>query len=344
MKNILELTLSELEEVITNRKQPRFSAGQIFDWIYKKGAIDFRQMSNLSTDLRSRLTVEFSIFDIEEAKHLISADATEKFLFRLKDANFIEAVIIPTQNRVTGCVSTQVGCKFACKFCASGLLGFKRNLSVSEIVQQVLYLEKKSVIGLNNLVFMGIGEPLDNYDNVLKAIRILNAAWGLRLGARKITISTSGIIPGIKRLMEEKLQIELSISLHAADDKTRNTIMPANKKYPLSDLMTALKEYIRKTNRQVTFEYVLIEGLNSDLQHARSLVKLLKGLNCKINLIPCNHVKELNLNPPGKLAILMFKDLLVKAGINTTFRVTRGRDIEAACGQLRLHSKKWGQN
>jgi 23S rRNA (adenine2503-C2)-methyltransferase len=209
------------------------------------------------------------------------------------------------------------------------------------MIEEVLYSKNKSKNKkLTHLVFMGIGEPLDNYDNVLKAIRIINSPEGLNIGARRITVSTCGIIPGIKRLSAEGLQVELSISLHAPDDETRSQIMPVNKKYPVTELIKACKDYIKKTNRQITFEYVLIKNLNSDLQNAQKLSKILRGLNCKINLIPCNPIKELNIEPPNKLEILLFKDYLLKEGINATLRKPRGQDIEAACGQLRLRYEK----
>jgi 23S rRNA (adenine2503-C2)-methyltransferase len=250
-------------------------------------------------------------------------------------------VVIPAEGRVTGCISSQVGCKFGCNFCASGLKGFKRDLSVGEIVEEVLSLKDNAPeYLLTHLVFMGTGEPLDNYDNVLKAIRIINSKESFNIGARRITISTCGVTPQIKRLSGEGLQIELSVSLHAADDKTRSQLMPVNKKYPLGQLMTACREYIRITNRQVTFEYCLMEGVNSDLQSARNLSILLKGMNAKVNIIPANPIKELGVNPPKKLEILFFCDYLKKHGVNVTLRKARGQDIDAACGQLRLRYDK----
>jgi 23S rRNA (adenine2503-C2)-methyltransferase len=259
-------------------------------------------------------------------------------LFELRDGNLIEAVAIPTEKRTTGCLSTQAGCRFSCRFCASGLLGFKRNLTTAEMVEEVLYLKNNTALQkLTHIVFMGIGEPLDNYDNLLGAIRIINFPEGLHIGSRRITISTCGLLPGIKRLSEEGLQIELSVSLHASDDKIRSQLMPINRKYPLRSLLEACRKYIKRTNRQVTFEYVLIKGMNSDLQNARKLSIILKPLNCKVNLIPANAVGELGIEPPDKSEILLFKDYLVKSGINVTLRRPRGQDIAAACGQLRLH-------
>jgi 23S rRNA (adenine2503-C2)-methyltransferase len=337
MKDIKDLDLKELEAILTGWGEKPFHARQIVAWVYKKGVTDFDAMSDLSSDLRTRLKDNFYILSLKLIKRFKSYDGTEKFLFALKDNNFIEAVIIPAGKRITGCISTQVGCKFACRFCASGTLGFKRNLTSLEMVEEVLYLKNNSLDEkLTHLVFMGIGEPLDNYDFVIKAIRIINSPHTFNIGARRITISTSGIIPAIKKLSGEGLQIELSVSLHAADDKTRLRLMPINKIYPVKDLIAACREYIRKTNRQITFEYVLIKDINSGLQNALKLSKILKGLNCKVNLIPCNVIKELNIQPPEKSEILLFGDYLLKSGINVTLRRPRGEDIEAACGQLRL--------
>lgn len=341
-KNIKDLSLKELERILISWGYQRFHAQQIFSWVCKKGAEDFDSMSDLALDLRERLKENFSLVSLELIEILKSKDGTKKLLFQLKDNNFIEAVIIPAEKRITGCISSQVGCKFACRFCASGMLGFKRNLTSAEIVDQVLYLKNK--LGnkkLTHIVLMGIGEPLDNYDYVLKAIRIINSSDALGIGARRITISTCGIIPGIKRLADEKLQIELSISLHAADNNLRSQLVPVNKEYPLKELILACKEYIKKTNRQITFEYVLIRGLNSDLQNAKKLVTILKDLRLvKVNLIPANRIKKLNIEPPGKLEILLFKDYLIKQSINVTLRKPRGEDIKAACGQLSLHYEK----
>ena len=337
MKDIKDLDLKELEDILVSWGERSFHARQILSWIYKKGVTDFAAMSDLPSDLRRRLQENFYILSLKLIKKVKSHDGTEKFIFALKDKNFIEAVIIPAGKRITGCISTQAGCKFACLFCASGALGFKRNLTSPEMLEEILYLKNNSLgEKLTHLVFMGIGEPLDNYDNVLRAIRMINSPYAFNIGARRITLSTSGVIPAIKKLSGEGLQIELSVSLHAADDKTRGTLMPINRIYPLKDLITVCREYISKTNRQITFEYVLIKDINSGLQNALKLSKILKGLNCKVNLIPCNIIKELKVEPPEKPEILLFRDYLLKSGINVTLRRPRGEDIEAACGQLRL--------
>lgn len=340
MREITGLTLKELETAVIGLGERAFCARQIFSWVYQKRVKDFAAMTNLSLPLREKLKANFPFLILKPVQVLTSSDATAKLLFSLEDKNLIEAVIIPVKDRFTGCISSQVGCKFKCSFCASGMLGFKRDLTSAEIVAEVLALEEHSAKKLTHLVFMGTGEPLDNYAHVLKAIRILNCAEGINIGARRITISTSGIIPGIKQLAKEGLQVELSISLHAADEKTRSVIMPVNKKYPLSELMLACRDYIAKTNRQITFEYVLIKGLNSDLQNAQNLSKILKGLLCKVNLIPANPIKELYIEPPSRQEILSFRDKLLKSGVSVTIRKERGADIQAACGQLRLNYGK----
>jgi 23S rRNA (adenine2503-C2)-methyltransferase len=341
MPDITALTFEDLKNDLEKWGLPSFHAQQIFSWIYKRGIIDFDKMSDLSVSLRGRLKENFSICDLGLAEIQESQDATKKFLFKLNDANFIEAVTIPAQKRLTGCISTQAGCKFACCFCASGLAGFKRNLDTAEIINQLLYLKNNSRQQLlTHVVFMGTGEPLDNYDNVLKAVRIINAKEGFSIGARRITISTCGIIPGIEKLMQEGLQIELSVSLHSADDKTRSQLMPVNKTYPLQELISACRQYAEKTKRQVTFEYVMIKDLNSRLPDAFKLCTILKGFDCKVNLIPFNALKKGSLVPPNKMDILIFRDRLLKSGIKVTLRKSRGEDIEAACGQLRLRYEK----
>jgi len=356
MQDIKELGLKELEDKLLSWNLPKYHAKQIFSWIYQKGAFDFSSMSNLPLALRKKLAGEFYILGLALADLRVSRDGTTKFLFELKDKNLIEAVNIPMKKRapgpiggagarlcaVTGCISAQVGCKFSCQFCASALKGFKRNLTVGEILDEALYLKNNTrQAELAHIVFMGTGEPLDNYENVLKAIRVINSPQALNIGARRITISTSGIIPGIKRLAAEDLQVELAISLHSADDKIRSQLMPVNKKYPLADLIKCCQEYIAKTNRQITFEYILIQGLNSNLAAAQNLVRLLKDLRlAKVNLIPANSIPGLKVIPPPKAEISTFKECLFKNGINVTLRQERGQDIDAACGQLRLRHEK----
>jgi 23S rRNA (adenine2503-C2)-methyltransferase len=338
MQDIKELGLSELKNKLCLWQYPDFHAAQIFHWLYQRGILEFAKMTDVPAGLRRKLEENFSLGNLKLKEILASHDGTEKFLLGLNDGHVIEAVMIPAEGRATGCVSTQVGCKFGCLFCASGIGGFKRNLTAAEILEEILYLKYNSKgKNLTHLVFMGMGEPLDNYDNVLKAIRTVNSKQGLGIGARRITVSTCGIIPGIERLSGEKMQIELSVSLHGADDKTRSLLVPVNKKYPLRELIAACREHIKKTNRQITFEYVLIKNINSDLPSAQKLSRICKILKtCKINLIPVNPVREKNIHPPNKLEILLFRDWLLKSGVNVTLRKARGQDILAACGQLRL--------
>jgi len=338
MQDIKELSLKELEDKLLSWGSPKYHARGIFNWIYQKGAGEFSRMSSLPAPLRKTLADEFSILSLSLADLQKSSDGTAKFLFELTDKNLVEAVSIPAARRVTGCISSQAGCKFGCNFCASGLAGFKRNLTRGEILDEVLYLKNNASGGqLTHIVFMGTGEPLDNYENVLGAIRLINSPLAFNIGARRITISTCGIIPGIKRLALEDLQVELSISLHAAVDKVRSQLMPVNNKYPLAALIKCCQEYTAKTNRQITFEYILIKGVNADLAAAQSLARLLKGLRlAKVNLIPVNCVPESKINPPDRAQIIAFKEALLKAGLNVTLRRERGQDIDAACGQLRL--------
>lgn len=337
MKAILDFSLEDLRLYLSKQNLPEYAAFQVLSWIYQKEVFDFERMTDLSKGLRSFLKKNFQILGLALIKKQVSCDGTRKFLFRLGKAGAIESVSIPAPRRITACISTQAGCKFACCFCASGAAGLRRNLSSGEIIEQVVYLKNSLKKRVNNLVFMGIGEPLDNYDNLLKAIRILNSAYSLNIAARKMTISTCGLIPKIKRLAQENLQVGLSVSLHAADDKVRSRLMPVNKKYPLEELLVACREYFKRTKRQVTFEYILIKGINSGTAQAKRLVQLLGGLDAKINLIlPSPFRKEFS--APNKLEFLIFRDILLKAGIPLTLRRPRGVDIQAACGQLRLNS------
>ncbi len=335
MQTILDFSIHRIQKYLKEREVSAFVSRQIFSWIYKKGVYNFKCMTNLSHRLRTLLEQDFSILTLKPLAHQESGEGTEKFLFSLIDKCGIESVLIPTSRRLTACISTQAGCKFACRFCASGAAGWQRNLTAGEIIEQVLRLKDHAKRRINNVVFMGVGEPLDNYDNVLAAIRILNSSYSLNIGARKITISTCGLIPGIQKLANEDLQIELSVSLHAADDKTRTLLMPVNKTYSLKDLILTCRSYFKKTNRQITFEYTLIKGINSDLTQAKKLAKLLAGMDAKVNLIPVSTFKE-KFVPSDKFQVLFFRDALIKANIPVTIRRSRGSDIGAACGQLRL--------
>lgn len=339
--DLKNFSLKELEYFLQSQGYPAYHGRQIFSWVYQKAVNDFSEMSNISAALRKTLKEHFYIGRLELVKKKTAQDGTAKFLFSLDDGNLIESAVIPTTKRKTACLSSQAGCKFKCGFCASGISGWTRNLLPSEITGQLIELSKLvSPERISHVVLMGTGEPLDNYENVLKAVRIINCPVGPGIAARRITISTCGIIPGIERLAKEKLQVELSVSLHAADSLTRDKLMPVNKKYPLQKLIGACKDYADTTNRQVTFEYILIKGINCGLDSAANLAKLLKGWNCKVNLIPYNQVKEFLYEPPGKIEALFFRDRLLKFGVNTTLRLSRGNDIHAACGQLRYYSRK----
>ncbi len=339
-KDIKNFTLNELQEDIKNSGVEKYRATQLFDLLYKKGIEDFREMLSLPAPFRDLLQENYYISKIDLAKLAKSKDQTEKYLFKLEDENLIESVLIFSDERVTECISSQIGCKYNCLFCESGKKGFTRNLTVSEILNQVLFVKKNMKSNPNNIVFMGIGEPLDNYDNVVKAICILNSKDAFNVGARKITISTCGIIPAIKRLQERDWQIELSVSLHAPENKLRSYLMPVNNLYPLPDLIEVCRNYADKTNRQITFEYILIKGVNDSLIYADKLAKLIGGFNSKVNLITFNPAPDSLLQAPAAPQVKYFKNKLIAKGIPTTIRISKGDDISAACGQLKsLHLK-----
>ena len=323
--------------------QPGFRAGQLLEWIYRKRAPGFDAMTDLPAGLRAMLAGHFSASSIEVVRRLGSNDTTQKFLFRLGDGQLIETVLIPASpalygeasDRRTLCISTQVGCAYRCKFCASGLDGWKRNLRAGEIVEQILQAEKISGERVNNLVFMGMGEPLANFDQLIRAIGIINAPWGIGLGARHITVSTSGLAPQIRLLAEQPLQIRLAISLHGATDGVRTRIMPVNRKYPLSVLLDACRYYHSRKNQKLTFEYILIDGVNDTQEQAVALAGLAVGLEAKINLIPYNTVEGLSWTRPPLARQKAFQHTLHLRGIAATLRREKGHDIAAACGQLR---------
>lgn len=340
-KDIKGLSRKELGDIFSDKEFPKFSPTQIFNWIYKKRVEDFSFMSNLSKRLRAYLQRNFFVNTIKLEGEKISPDKTAKYLFRLHDGSFIETALIPEKKRNTLCLSTQVGCKFGCKFCVSGVKGFKRNLDVSEIVNQ--YLKVSDIIAPNkitNVVFMGVGEPLDNYDSLLKAIDILRDNKGIYLGKRKIGISTVGLVSQIYKLAESGLGIQLSISLHSADSKTRSAIMPVNKKYPLSEVIKAVRRYTEVYGFPVLFEYILIKGVNSSKKDALNLSRLVKNINCKVNLIPYNWSGYFPWEQPSSAEVGQFYRILKREGVFSTLRRTRGGEIEAACGQLRVEFEK----
>jgi 23S rRNA (adenine2503-C2)-methyltransferase len=342
--DIKSLQLEELRSLA----HPSYRAGQITDWLYKKRVNSFAEMTDLPQVLRGQLAADFSFERIDVVRVLGSTDTTRKFLFRLSDGNLIEAVLIPASpalygspsDRRTICVSTQVGCAYGCKFCASGLDGWKRNLRPNEIVNQIMAVERESGDRIDNIVFMGMGEPLANYENVLRAIQIINAPWGIGIGARHITISTSGLVPQIRRLAEQPLQIRLAVSLHGATDEVRSRIMPVNRKHNLSALLEACRYFTSRKKQRITFEYILIADVNDSDEQARKLAKHAHALDAKVNLIPYNNVEGLNWNRPSPDRQKRFFALLGAAGVRATLRREKGDDIAAACGQLRLQTER----
>ena len=328
--------------------QPAYRAAQVLDWIYKRRVRDWDDMSNLPAPLRDALKQEFPNARLEKIRETGSKDTTRKFLFRLPDGQMIETVLIPaspalygeSSDRRTICISSQVGCAYGCKFCASGLDGWKRNLHAGEIVDQFLQVEAISGEKINNIVFMGMGEPMANYDNLLRAIGILNAPWGVGLGARHMTVSTSGLVPQIRKLAAQPLQVRLAISFHGATDEVRSTIMPVNKKYPVEELVSACEDYVRIKKQRITFEYILIRNVNDSLDQARLLAKQARRVGAKVNLIPYNAVDGLPWIRPEEDSQDAFLAILRNAGAEATLRREKGHDIAAACGQLRLQVEK----
>lgn len=340
---IKSLTLDDFAGRFGELGQPAYRAKQVLEWIYTKRAKDFGAMTNLPAALRTALAEQYSFDALEVVRVLGSEDITRKFLFRLADGALIESVLIPaspalygeTSDRRTVCVSTQVGCAYGCKFCASGLDGWSRNLHAGEIVEQILKIEEIGGERVNNLVFMGMGEPLANFANVMQAIGILNAPWGVGIGARHITLSTSGLAPQIRMLADQPLQVRLAISLHGATDEVRQQIMPVNRKYPLEVLLDACEYYAQKKKQRITFEYILIEEVNDRPQDAIALAKIVRRIGAKVNCIPYNKVEGLDWKRPSEARQDDFMAILKEGDIPATIRREKGHDIAAACGQLR---------
>ncbi len=346
-RSLTGIILEELADFLQKHGAPSYRVRQITDWIYKKRVASFDAMTDLPNELRAELAAEFEAPKMQVVRVLGSQDTTRKFLFRLHDQNLIESVLIPASpalyghasDRRTICVSTQVGCAYGCKFCASGLDGYTRNLDAAEIVQQLIEIEKIGGERIDNVVFMGMGEPLANMKNLLGAIGIINAPWGLGIGARHITVSTSGLAPQIRELANQSTQFRLALSLHGATDEVRSQIMPVNKRYPLKVLLEACDHYVAKKGR-MTFEYILIAGINDSDEQARELAKLARRLAAKINLIPYNTVEGLEWSRPSRERQEKFRSILRKHGAMATLRREKGHDIAAACGQLRLQTKQ----
>ncbi|OGD13877.1 MAG: 23S rRNA (adenine(2503)-C(2))-methyltransferase [Candidatus Aminicenantes bacterium RBG_16_63_14] len=333
-KDIRDLSLEELRAELERMGERPFRASQIFDWLYKKRAAKFEDFTSLSKDLREKLASRFRIGALELADKRESSDGTTKFLFRLRDGEHIETVLIAARKRLTVCLSTQVGCKFACAFCASGLHGFKRNLAPSEITGQVLYLQHSLGLEPTNFVFMGMGEPLDNWANVEKALRIMNAPEGLGIAARRLTVSTAGFVDSFKRLAALDLQVNLSLSLHAVTDRLRDRLMPINRRFPLEEVVRAAEEYVHSGGRMITLEYIVIRGLNDSLDDADGLAAIARRLRAKVNLIAYSPVEGREFETPTEADVARFKRWLEERKVNTILRLSKGSDIAAACGQL----------
>ena len=338
--NIKNYNLEELQEIVENLGEKKYRAEQIFNWIYKENVTSFDDMANLPLSLREKLKENYDLHIFKIITKQESKDGTKKYLFDILDGNAIESVLMEYKYGYTICVSSQVGCKMGCKFCASTGVKFARSLEAGEIVEQLQAVERDTGVKISNVVFMGIGEPLDNFENVLKAISLINNQKGINIGARHISISTSGIVPKIYELADKDLQCTLSISLHSASNEKRSAMMPINNAYNIEELMKACRYYIEKTNRRISFEYALAKENNDNLDDAKELVKLLRGMLCHVNLIPINKIENGKFNKSTNENIMKFRDYLNSHGIVATIRRELGSDIDAACGQLRKKEVK----
>lgn len=340
-KDIMSMNLAELTEEILDLGLPKFRAKQIYRWLHKAFVTDFSQMSDLSLELRHILDDNFVIFHCTIEKKLVSEyDGTIKYLFKLNDGELIESVLMQYKYGYTVCVSSQVGCRMGCSFCASTLSGVVRSLTPSEILSQIYMISLDNNIRVSHVVMMGMGEPFDNYDNVLKFLALVSDENGVNISMRHISLSTCGIVPGIMKLMEENLQLTLSISLHAPNDEIRSSMMPVNKKWGVRELIDACKKYTNTTSRRISFEYAMVNGVNDSEECAYELAELLRGMLCHINLIPVNEVTETSCKRSSPARIKRFSDVLSAKGFAVTVRRELGADINAACGQLRRNSKK----
>ena len=333
MKNIRDFELTELEEEMINLGEKKYRAKQIFAWLYR-GVNTFDEMTDLSKDLIEKLKANYILECIFLDDFQTSKDGTVKYLFRLVDGHKVESVLMKYKFGYSVCISNQIGCKMGCTFCASAKIGFVRNLTPGEIVGQVLKIQEHSGEKVSNIVFMGIGEPFDNYDNVLKSIRLLNDPKALNIGARHMSVSTCGLVDGINRFADEKIQCNLCISLHSSRDEVRTEMMPINKRYSIAEVLNACREYIKKTNRRITFEYALVNGVNDNREDAIHLARLLQGILCHVNLIPVNKIKDGKYEKSSVEKMMKFRDTLNEKGIVATIRRELGSDISAACGQL----------
>ena len=336
MKNIFSMPKNELENYFININDKKFRATQIYEFLYKKRIYDVNNMNNIGKNIKEKLLKDFD-FSFIKIKLKQEDIGVKKYLFELADGNLIESVLMYHDYGISICVSSQVGCNMGCAFCESGRLKKVRNLETYEVVQQLLLIEEDIKERISHVVVMGIGEPFDNYDNIMNFIRIINDPKGIDIGARHITVSTCGVVPKIKEFANDFNQVNLAISLHAPNDIIRNKIMPISKAYKLNELMDSIKEYIDKTNRRVTFEYIMLENINDSNECAKELANLLKNLNCYVNLIPYNETENIIFKRTKKVQILAFYDILKKNGINVTIRKEFGSKVDAACGQLRAN-------
>lgn len=336
MENIYDKSLAELKDYFVRNNEKEFKAIQVYEWLYKKRVKTFDEMTNIKKDVIKSLKETFEIKQLEILAKQVDTDVC-KYLFKLDDDNKIEAVLMKHDYGNSLCVSTQVGCNMSCAFCESGRLKKVRNLKAYEMVLQILEVEEDLGIRISHIVLMGIGEPFDNYDNVIKFIDIINDPKGIYIGARHITVSTSGLVPKIDEFANNSKQVNLAVSLHAPNDRIRNSLMPINKAYPIQVLIDSVKKYIKVTNRRVTFEYIMLKDINDTEECANELSKLLKGINCYVNLIPYNETSHIKYRKSTKEQIMKFYDILKKNNINVTIRKEFGRKVKAACGQLRSH-------
>lgn len=341
--DIKSYNLIELKEALTQMGEKPFRAGQIYKWLHIDKVSSFDEMTNISKDLRAKLDEKFEIITLEPVKVLISQiDGTRKYLFKIKGDAVIESVLMRYHHGNSVCISTQSGCRMGCKFCASTLNGLHRNLLPSELLEQIYQIEKNIGEKVSNIVLMGSGEPLDNFDNVIKFLELITDENGANISQRNITLSTCGLVPKMKELADRKMQITLALSLHASDDETRKELLPIAKRYTIDEVLGACRYYFDKTGRRITFEYSLVAGVNDTPEEAEKLAALVKGINCHVNLIPVNPIKERDFVQSGKKAVQQFKYRLEKNGVNATIRREMGRDINGACGQLRNETMKGG--
>lgn len=339
-KDIKSMSIEELKEEIVALGEKSFKAGQIYSWLHKHTVDSFNEMTNISKDLREKLEKNYDIYSCTIEKKLVSVyDGTVKYLFKLYDGELIESVVMKYKYGYTICVSSQVGCKMGCNFCASGIAGFIRNLAPSEILSQLYVAQKDLNVRISHIVMMGVGEPLDNFDNVMKFLKMISDENGQNIGMRNISLSTCGVVSGIYELMKKKLQLTLSVSLHAPNDEIRNRTMPVNSKWNVDTLIKACRDYTKETSRRISFEYAMISGVNDSDDCAKELANKLKGMLCHVNLIPVNSVKERDYRKSKQDRIDSFIKILERYGINATVRRTLGSDINASCGQLRRGEK-----